>query len=151
MDCSVPGLSVPHYFPKLAQIHAHGIDDDTHPPPPLMPSSPLPSIFPTIRDFSNESAILIRWPKYWSFSFSISPSNKYLELISLMIDWFDLCFPGDSQECCSALQLKDINFSVFCLLYGPALRTIYDHWEDHSLDYTNFCQQSNVSTFQHTA
>ena len=87
--CSTPGFPVPHHLPKYAQVHVHCT---------VMPSSHLllwrpllllPSVFPSIRDFSNESAVCIRWPQYWSFSFSISPSNEYLELISLKIDWFD--------------------------------------------------------------
>ena len=64
----------------------------------------LPSIFPSIRVFSNESALRIRWPKYWSFSFSISPSNEHPGLISFRIDWFVLCSPRDSQESSPAPQ-----------------------------------------------
>ena len=75
MHCSTPGLPVPHHLPKFAQVHVHCIGDTIQPSQPLTPSSPLPSIFPSIRDFSNESAVPVRWPKYWSFSPSISPSN----------------------------------------------------------------------------
>ena len=112
----------------------------------------LPSIFPSIRDFSSESSIYIRWPKYWSLSFSISPSSEYSGLISLRTDWFDLLgsSPRNSQESSPAPQFEVINSPVFCLLYGPALTSIHDHWEDHSLDYTELCLQSNVSAFQHT-
>ena len=70
----------------------------------------LPSIFPTIRVFSNESALCIRQPKYWSFSFSIRPSKEYSGLISLRIDWFDLCCPRDSQESSPAPQFQSTNF-----------------------------------------
>ena len=105
----------------------------------------LPSIFPGIRDFSNESAICIRWPKYWSFSFSITCSNEYSGLISFKID----CFDFHSQESSPAPQFEVINSLAFCLLYHPALTTIRDHWEDHSLEYTDLCQQRNVSAFQH--
>ena len=87
----------------------------------------LPSIFPRIRDLSN--AVRIRWPKYWRFSFSISPSSKYLGLISLQLtSLVSLLSKG-----LSAPQFEGINSLVFCLLYGPALRTVCDHWEDHSL------------------
>ena len=108
----------------------------------------LPSIFSSIRDFSNESAVLIRWPKYWSFNFSISPSNNYSGLISLKIDWFDLLAVQGTLR--SLLLHHSTNASIlWCsiFLYGPALTTVHDHWEDHSLDYTNLCWQSNVSAF----
>ena len=73
--CNTPGLPVPHHLPKFAQVHVYCFSDAIQPSHPLTPSSPLPSIFPSIRDFSNESAVPVRWPKYWSFSPSISPSN----------------------------------------------------------------------------
>ena len=81
----------------------------------------LSSIFPSIRDFSNESAVQIRWPKYWSFSFSISPSNRYLGLISLKIDWFDLLSVKGTFR--SLLQHHSLKVSILlslCLLYSPA-------------------------------
>ena len=82
----------------------------------------LPSIFPSIRVFSNELALLIRWPKYWLFNISISTSNEYSELISFRIDliWSPCCW-RDSQESLPALQFKIINSSALSLLYGPAL------------------------------
>ena len=83
-------LPCPTPSPRFAQVSVHCISEATQPFHSLMPSTPSPSIFASIRDLSNESAIHIRWPKYWSFSFSISPSNEYLRLISLKIDWFDL-------------------------------------------------------------
>ena len=82
-------LSVHHQIPKLAQTHAHQVGDAIHPSHPLSSPFLLPSFFPSIRVFSNESVLCIRWPKYWSFSFSISPSNEYSGLISFRIDWFD--------------------------------------------------------------
>ena len=72
------------------QTHVHGVSDAIQPSHPLSSPSPLPSIFPSIRVFSNESVLHIRWPKYWNFSFSISPSNQYSGLISFMMDWLDL-------------------------------------------------------------
>ena len=91
MDCSTPGFSVLHYLLESAQTHVHWVSEaeSNH----LILCHPLlllPSIFPSIRVFSSELALYIRWPKNWSFSFSISPSNEYSRLISLRTDWFDL-------------------------------------------------------------
>ena len=83
----------------------------------------LPSIFPSIRDFSNELSVYIRWPKYWSFSFSISLSSEYSGLISLKIDWYDLLAVQNFQESSPAPQFEGISSLAFCLLYGPAVRT----------------------------
>ena len=94
-----------------------------------------PSIFPSIRVFSNESILHIRWPKYWSFSFSISPSNEYSGLMSFRMDCLDLvAVPWKSQESSPTPQFKSINSSALSLLYGPTLTSIYDHWKNHSLD-----------------
>ena len=90
MDCSRPGFPVLHYLPEIAQTHVHWVDDAIQPCPPLSPLLLLPSIFPNIRVFSSESALYIRWPKYWSFSLRISPSNEYSRLISFRIEWFGL-------------------------------------------------------------
>ena len=91
MDCSTPGYSVLHYLTEFAQTHVYGVGDAIlcH----LILCCPLlllPSIFPSIRVFSNESVLHIRWPKYWSFSFSISPSNEHSGLISSRVDCSDL-------------------------------------------------------------
>ena len=86
-DSFAPMNCRPHHLPKFAQVHVHCIGDAIQPSHPLTLSFPLPSIFPSIRDFST---VCIRCQKYWSFSFSISPSNTYLGLSSLKIDWFDL-------------------------------------------------------------
>ena len=90
MDCSTPGFRVHHHFPELTQTHVHRVSDAIQPSHPLSSHSLLPSIFPSIRVFSSESVLRIRWPKFWSFSFSISPSSDYSGLISFRIDWFDL-------------------------------------------------------------
>ena len=84
-DCNMPGFPVYHQFPELAQTHVHRVSDAIQPSHPLCPLL-LPSIFPSIRVFSNESVLHIKWPKYWSFSFSISPSNEYSGLISFRTD-----------------------------------------------------------------
>ena len=90
MDCSMPGFPVLHYLPEFAQTHIHWVGDAIQSCHPLCPLLLLPSIFPSIRVFSNESALCIRCPKDWSFSFSISPSNEYSGLISFRMDCLDL-------------------------------------------------------------
>ena len=107
----------------------------------------LPSIFPRIRVFPNESAVHIRWPKYWRLSFSISPSNEYSGLISFRIDWFDLLAGQGTQESSPAPQFKNINFLALRFLYGPTLTFIHDYWKKCSFDCTYLCQQSGVSAF----
>ena len=88
MDCSTAGFPAHHQLPELAQIHVHRVSDAIQPSHPCCPLLLLPSILPSIRVFSNESVLCIRWPKCWTFS--ISPSNEYSGLISFRIDWFDL-------------------------------------------------------------
>ena len=88
MDCSTPGFPVHQQLPEFAQTHVHRVGDAIQPSHPLFPPLLLPPIFPSIGVFSNESALPIRWSKYWSFS--ISPSNEYSRLIFFRIDWFDL-------------------------------------------------------------
>ena len=94
----------------------------------------LPSIFPSIRVFSDESVLPIRWPQYWSFSFSISPSNEYSRLISFRMDWLDLLAVQGTQEFSPTLQFKSINSSLLSFLYSPALTFIHDYWKNHSFD-----------------
>ena len=89
-DYSMPGLPVLHHLPELAQTHVHWVGDAIHHLILCRPLLILPSIFRSIRVFSNELVLCIRWPKYWSFSFSISLSNEYSGLISFRMDWFDL-------------------------------------------------------------
>ena len=90
------------------------------------PLLPLPSIFPSIRVFSDESALHIRWPKYWSFSFSISPSNEYSRLV------WSACSPRDSEEFSLTLQFKSIISSVLSHLYGSTPTSVHDYWKNHS-------------------
>ena len=97
----------------------------------------LPSIFPSIRVFSNESVLYIRWPKYWSFSFSINTSNEYSGLISFRIDWFDLlAVQGILKSLLQHHQFESINSLALNLLYGPTLISVPDYWKDHSFDYS---------------
>ena len=89
MNCSRPGLPVHHKLLEFAQTHAHRVNDAIQPSHPLLsPSPPAPNP-PSIRVFSNESTLCMRWPKFWSFSFSISPSNECSGLISFRMDWLD--------------------------------------------------------------
>ena len=90
MNHSKPGFPGHYQLPESTQTHVHWVGDAIQPSHPLRPLLLLPSIFPSIRVFSNESVLRIRWPKYWSFSFSTSPSSEYSGLISFRIDWLDL-------------------------------------------------------------
>ena len=91
MDCSKLGSSVLYCLLEFAQIHVHWVADVITPSQPLSSLPLLPSIFPGIRVLYSESVLCIRWPKYWSFSFSIRSSKEYSGLISVRIDWFDVC------------------------------------------------------------
>ena len=93
-----------------------------------------PSIFPSIRVFPNESALCIRWPKYWSFSFSISPPDEHSGLISLRIDWLDLLAVQGILKSSPTPQFKSINSLTLSFLYSPALTSIHDYWKNHSFD-----------------
>ena len=108
------------------------------PPNHLILHHPLllpPSIFLSIRVFSNESVLPIRWPKYWSFTFSISPSNEYSGLISFRIDWLDLLAVQETLKGSSPTpQFKSINSSAFSFLYSPTFTSIHNHWKNHSFD-----------------
>ena len=90
MDCRMPGLPVHHQLSEITQTHIHQVGDAIHPSHLLSSLLFLPSKLPSIRVFSNESVLYIRWPKYWSFSISISSSNEYSGLISFRMDWLDL-------------------------------------------------------------
>ena len=92
--------------------------------PLLLPAS----IFPSIRDFSNESVVRIRWPKYWNFSFSISPSNEYSGLVSFRMEWLGSpCCPRNSQESPPTPQFKSINSAMLSVLYSPTVTSIHDY------------------------
>jgi len=108
----------------------------------------LPSIFPSIRVFSNELALPIRWSNYWSFSFRNSPSNEYSGLISFMIDWLDLLsVQGTLKSLLQHDSLKSINSSMLSLLSGPILISVHNYQKNHSFDYMDLCRQSDVSAF----
>ena len=108
IDCSTPGFPVHHPLLELAQTHVHWVSDAIQPSHSLLSPSPP---FPSIRVFSNESVLCIRWPKYWSFSFNISPSNEYSGLISFRIDWLDLLAVQETLK--SLLQHHSSKASIF--------------------------------------
>ena len=124
------------------------ITNSQSPPKPMsivsvMPSSHLilrgpllllPPISPSIRVFSNESTLCIWWPKYWSFSFNISPSNEHPGLISFRMDWLYLLAFQGTQESSPTPQFKSINSLTLSFLYTPTLTSIHDYWKDHTLD-----------------
>ena len=134
MDCSTPGFPVYHQLPELTQTHVHLVGDAIQPSHPLSSASPPRTIFPSIRVFSNESVRPIRWPKYWSFSFSISPSSEYSGLISFKIDWLDLLAVQGTLKSFPTPQFKSINSLALSLLYSPALTSMHDYWQNHSFD-----------------
>ena len=150
MNRSMPGLPLNHQLPEFTQTHVHRVGDAIQPSHLLLSPSPPAPIPPSIRVFSNQSTLRMRWPKYWSFSFSISPSNEHPGLISFRMDWLDLLeSPRDSQESSPTPQFKSINSSVLSFLHSPTLTSIHDHWKNHSLDQTDLCWQSNVSAFEY--
>ena len=148
MNRSMPGLPVHHKLPEFTQ---------THPIELMMPSShlilcrpllPLPPIPPSIRVFSNESTLCMTWPKYWSFSFSISPSNEHLGLISFRIDWLDLLVVQGTLK--SLLQHHSSKASIFQHSAFFTVQLSHPHMtteKNHSLDQMDLCWQSNVSAF----
>ena len=135
MDCSTP--SFPLFIISRSLLKLMSIES-------VMPSNHLilccslllpPSGFPSIWVFSSESALHIRWPKYWSFSFSISPSNEYSGLISFRIDWFYLfAVQGTLKSLSPTPQLKSISSSALSLLHSPTLTSIHDHRKNHNFN-----------------
>ena len=123
MTCTTPGFPVHHQLLELTQTHVHPVSDAINHLILCRPLLLLPSIFPSIRVFTNESALHIRWAEYWSFSFSISPSNEYSGLISFR-----------TEESSPTTQFKSINSSVLSFLYTSTLTSIHDHRKNHSLD-----------------
>ena len=131
MNCSTPGLPVHHQLPEFTQTHVHRVCDaiqPSHPRSSPSPPAPNPSQH---HSFSNGSTLCMRWPKYWSFSFSIIPSKEIPGLISFRVDWLDLLA---SQESSPTPQFKSINSSALSLLHSPTLTSIHDHRKNHSLD-----------------
>ena len=135
MDCSMPGfLSITNSWSSLKLMSFES----------MMPSNrlilccpflPLPSIFHSIRVFSAESVLHIKWPKYWSFSFSISPSNEFSGLISVRIDWFHLhVVQGTLKSLSSTTVQKHQFFSIQPSLWSSSHIHTHDYWRNHSFD-----------------
>ena len=124
MDCNMPDFLVLHYLPELAQTHIHWVSYAIPPSCALSSTSPPPSIFPSIRVFSNDLALHIRWPKYCSFSFSISPSNENSGLIPLGLTGLISLLSKGRSRVFSSTAIWSINSSAFSLLCGPTLTTV---------------------------
>ena len=159
MDCSTPGLSVHHQLREFTQTHVHWASEAIILCCPLLL---LPSIFPSIRNesfqmthqkwvFSNESILCIRWPKYWSFSFSISPSNEYSGLVSFRMDWLDLLAVQGTLK--SLLQHHSSKASVLWCSAFFTVRLSHPYMTTGKTialtRWTFLCWQSNVSAFEY--
>ena len=117
MDCSTPGFPVHHQLPELTQTHVHRVGDS------IQPSHPLLSPSPPVLNLSQHQGLQIRWPKYWSFSFSISPSNEYSGLISFRIEWFDLLVVQGTLK--SLLPYHNLKASVHSTFFVVQLSHLY--------------------------
>ena len=128
MNCSTPGLPVHHQLPEFTQTHAYRVGDAFQPSHTLSsPSPPAPN--PSQHQgLFHESTLRMRWPKYGSFSFSISPSNEHPGLISFRMDWLDLLAVQGTLKSSPTPQFKSINFSALSFLHSPTLTSIHDHW-----------------------
>ena len=145
MDFSTLRFRVHHQLPDFMSITS------------VMPSNHLilcrplllpPSVFASIRAFSNELVLHIRRPKYWSFSFSISPSNEYSGLISFRMDWLDLlAVQGTLKSLLQHHISKAFNSSVLSFLNSSTLTSINDYWKNHSFDYKDLFQHCDISAF----
>ena len=144
MNCSTPGLPVHHQLPEFTQTHIRQVGDVIQ---PSHPPSSLPPTPPSIRVFSNESTLFIRWPKCWSFSFSISPSSEHSGLTSFRTDWLDLLAVQGTLK--SLLQHHSSKASILqcSAFFTVQLTSIHEQWKNQSLDETDLCWQSNVSAF----
>ena len=129
MDCSTPGLPVHCHLPEFTQTHVYWVGDASNHLILCRPLLLLPSLFSSIRVFSNESHVHIRWPKYWSFSF-----NEYSGLISFRMDWMVLLVVQGTLKSFPTPQFKSISSSVLSFLYGPALTSTRYDWKNCSLD-----------------
>ena len=138
MDHSTPGFPVYHQWLELAQTHVHWVGDAIQ-PSHLSSLLLLPSVFPSISIFSSESVLHIRWPKYWSFIFSISPSNEYSGLISFRMDWFDILavnrtlrglLQHHSSKASTHINSLHSLLCIFSCIYFPRLETF---WEEELL------------------
>ena len=134
MNPSTSGLPVHHQLPEFTQTHVHRLSDAIQPFHPCRPLLLLPPIPPSIRVFSNESTLPMRWLKYWSFSFSISPSKEHPGLISFRMDLLDLLAVQVTLKSPPTPQFKNTNSSALSFLHSPTFTSIHDHWKNHSLN-----------------
>ena len=132
MNRTMPGLPVHHQLPDFTQTHVRRVGDAIQPSHPLSSPSPAPN--------PSQHQGVFQWvssshqvAKYWSFSFSISPTNEHPGLISFRMDWLD-CSPRDSQESSPTPQFKSISSLALSFLHSPTLTSIHDHWKNHSFD-----------------
>ena len=143
MDCSnQASLSITNSWSLLKPMSIESLIPSNH----LILCRPLlllPSIFPSIRIFSNESVLHIRWPKYWIFSFSTSPCNEYSGLISFRMDWLDLLAVQGTLR--SLLQHH--SSLVLTFLYGPTLTSLPDYWKNHSFNWMDLFWQSKMARY----
>ena len=134
MNRSMPGLPVYYQLPEFTQLMCiESVMPSSH----LILCRPLlllPQIPPSIRDFSNESTLHMRWPKYCSFSFSISPSKEHPGLISFRMDWLDLLAVQGTLKSLLQHHSSKASISVLSFLHSPTLTSIYNHWKNYSLD-----------------
>ena len=132
---STPGLPVHHQLPEFTQTHIHWVGDTiqlSHPLSSPFPPAPNPSPH---QGLFQSLTLRMTWPKYWSFSFSISPSNEHPGLVSFRMDWLrSPCSPRDSQESSPIPWFKSINSSALSFLHSPTLTSTHGHWKNHSLD-----------------
>ena len=133
MNSSTPGLPVHHKLPEFTETHVHRVSDDIQPSHLCRPLLLLPPIPPTIRVFSNESTLHIRWPKYWSFSFHSFQRNPRADPLQNGLVGSP-CSPRDSQQSSPTPQFKSINPSALSLLHSPTLTSIHDHRKNHNLN-----------------
>ena len=143
MDCSSSVFPVLHPLSEsaISVMSTESVTTSNH----LILCHPLlllPSIFPSIRVFSNESFLRIRWPKYWNFSISLS--SEYSRLVPFRIDWFDLAVQGTLKSLLPTPQFKSINSLVLNFLYGPTLTFLYDYLRNHSFDWRDLCRKKGI-------
>ena len=135
MDCSMPGFPVHHQLPELAQTSVHQVGDAIQPSHPLLPPSPPAFNLSQHQRLFNESALLLRWPKYWSFRFSIIPSNEHSGLISFRIEWFDLlAVQGTLKSLLQHHSSKASNLWCSAFFIVPTFTSIHDYCKNHSFD-----------------
>ena len=132
LGCSTPGFPVLHQLPELAKTRVHRVSHPTISYSIVCSLLLLPSIFPSVRVFFDDSVLRFRWSKYWSFSFNICPSSEYSELISFRMDWLDLLVVQGALRSSPTPQFKSINSLVLSFLYSPTLTSVHDYWKNHS-------------------